>query len=191
MSAVRHRLAGPAVLLAAVLTVAAMGGLALVWQQGYRLYIVHTGSMEPGLRPGDAVLDAPVSGPVRPGQVVTFAVASGPDSVVTHRVVSVDGGLIHTQGDANRSPDSWVLHRDRLRGLPVATLPRAGYALVYLQQPAGLGSIITAVLGLTLLWRVFFPGPEGAPVPARAPAGVRATRLRRSVRRVALRGTPG
>ncbi len=120
MSTVRGRLAG----LAVVLAIVAMGGLGLAWQHGYRLYIVHTGSMEPGLRPGDAVLDAPVTGPVRPGQAVTFAVASGPDTVVTHRVVSVEDGLIHTQGDANRSADSWALHPGQLRGLPVATLPR-------------------------------------------------------------------
>lgn len=187
MSTVRGRLTG----LAVVLAIAAMGGLGLAWQHGYRLYIVHTGSMEPGLHPGDAVLDAPVAGPTRPGQVVTFAVASGPDTVVTHRVVSVDGGLIHTQGDANRSPDSWVLHRDQLRGLPVATLPRGGYALVYLQQPAGLGSILTATVGLALLWRVFFPGPEGETGAAPAHAAPGSGRLRRSVRRVAVRGIPG
>lgn len=141
-----------ALVLAALATVAAVG-----WHQGYRLYVVHTGSMSPALRPGDAVLTAPAPSTVHPGEIVTFTVRSGPDSVVTHRVVSVAGGLVRTQGDANTSPDPWTLHESQVVGAASAILPHAGYLLVYLKQPAGLASLVLLLIGLVLLWQMFFP----------------------------------
>lgn len=155
--------------MAAVLAAAlCLGAVGLAWQQGYRLYVVHTGSMEPTLRPGDAVLDRPVAEPVVPGQVVTFAVPSGPDQVVTHRVASVADGRIHTRGDANATPDAWSLTVSQLRGTMAARLPHAGYVLVYLRQPTGLASLATTILGLALLWRVFFPVEPAGPGDASA-----------------------
>ncbi len=158
------RWARRAVVLLVVLA-ATTGGLA--WHQGYRLYVVHTGSMAPALRPGDAVLDAPAPTSVHPGEVVTFTVHSGPDSVVTHRVASYSDGIVHTKGDANRTADPWTLHLSQVVGTVAAFLPRGGYVLVYLKQPQGLGSILTVTLGLALLWQVFFPsGSSGTPLTA-------------------------
>ncbi len=155
---------------AALLLVLGAATSALAWQQGYRLYIVHTGSMAPTLRPGDAVLDAPAPATVRPGQVITFRAGSGPESVVTHRVSWVsEEGLVHTQGDANRSVDAWALPDSDLLGTTVAVLPRAGYVLYFLQQPSGLASIATSALALTLLWGLFFP-PAAAAERSEPPA---------------------
>jgi signal peptidase len=113
--------------------------------------------MSPSLRPGDAVLAAPAPSAVRPGEVVTFTVHSGPDSVVTHRVVSVVDGLVSTKGDANRTPDPWTLHLSQVVGTAAAFLPHAGYLLVFLKQPQGLASVVVVMLGLVLLWQLFFP----------------------------------
>ena len=153
-------------IVAAAATVAGIG-----WHQGYRLYILHTGSMSPTLRPGDAVLDAPAAGAVHPGEVVTFRYPSGPDSVVTHRVVSYADGIVQTKGDANRTVDPWTLHLSQIVGRAAAFLPRAGYLLVYLKQPQGLASIATVALGAALLWQMFFPPetPLEDPDPAAAP----------------------
>ncbi len=151
-------------LLGAAATVAGVG-----WHEGYRLYVVHTGSMVPALRPGDAVLAAPAPSSVRPGEVVTFTVLSGPDSVVTHRVVSVADGLVSTKGDANRTPDPWTLHLSQVVGTAAAFLPHAGYLLVYLKQPQGLASVVVAALGLVLLWQLFFPAEPERRVGAHSP----------------------
>lgn len=151
-SAQRWAVRGIALAVVALVTV---GGLA--WHQGYRIYILHTGSMSPTLRPGDAVLDGPAPASVHPGEVVTFTVHSGPDSVVTHRVASFSNGIVHTKGDANRTVDPWSLHLSQVVGSAVAFLPRVGYALVYLKQPAGVASIVTVLFSLVLLWQVFFP----------------------------------
>lgn len=129
----------------------------VAWHQGYRIYVVHTGSMTPTLRPGDAVLDRPGPNAVSPGEIVTFTVHSGPDSVVTHRVNSIDGVTIKTKGDANRTPDPWTLQLSQVVGSKLLTLPYAGYLLVYLQHPQGIASVLTAVVALILLWQLFFP----------------------------------
>lgn len=152
-----------------IVVLVTVGGLA--WYQGYHLYIVHTGSMVPALRPGDAVLDAPAPASVHPGEVVTFTVHSGPDSVVTHRVASYSGGIIHTKGDANRTVDPWTLHLSQVVGTATMFLPRAGYVLVYLKQPQGLASVITVIVSLTLLWQLFFPAapkPRSGAAPGEA-----------------------
>lgn len=127
------------------------------WARGYRVYVVHTGSMVPALVPGDAVLDGPAQPPV-PGQVVTFRLG-GPDGRVTHRVVSTVDGIVHTKGDGNATVDPWVIKPDDVVGTMQARLPRVGFLLVYLRTPAGLASLLTSLLALALLWRVFFPKP--------------------------------
>ncbi len=153
-----------------VVAAAALAGIG--WHQGYRLYVVHTGSMVPALRPGDAVLDRPAPRAVHPGEVVTFSIHSGPDSVVTHRVVSVDGSVVKTKGDANRTVDPWTLSMAQIVGTAVVLMPRVGYVIVYLKQPLGLASLVTVAVGLTLLWQLFFPPPSSrgeAPAPASGP----------------------
>ncbi|HET9186340.1 MAG TPA: signal peptidase I [Acidothermaceae bacterium] len=154
----RRRVFHHFVLLLFTLVIGAAGTLAVVaWHQGYRIYVVHTGSMVPALNPGDAVLDRPASTSVSPGEIVTFGVHSGPDSVVTHRVASVSDGNIKTKGDANRSVDPWTVQASDVVGSKLLTLPFAGYLLVYLQHPQGIASVLTAVVALILLWQLFFP----------------------------------
>jgi hypothetical protein len=41
---------------------------------------------------------------------------------------------------------------------------------VFFQQPSGSGSVVTGLLGLTLLWRVFFPATSQAGVGRRLAA---------------------
>lgn len=130
-------------------------GLAL-WMQGYRLYVVHTGSMAPHLVPGDVVVDRPDRAP-RVGEVITFRHSDLTSDVVTHRVVGVSAAGIRTKGDANRTADVWTIRPDQVRGRTVWRLPGAGYLVVYLRQPEGLLSVATAALGLLLLWELFFP----------------------------------
>lgn len=148
--------------------VAALGLGAWGLHAGYRVYVVHTGSMSPTLRPGDAVLDVGAPSTVAPGNLITFR-ASGPDAVVTHRVVSYVDGIVQTRGDANESVDPWALPIRNVVGSVAVVLPRAGYVVVYLRSPLGLASLATGLLALALLWRFFFPSStaEGDVVSAR------------------------
>ncbi len=146
--------------LGGLLLAALLSGAVLV-HQGYRAYVVHTGSMTPTYRPGDLVIDRPAHGLPRLGQVITFRHSADTSDVVTHRVVGVTpGGLIHTKGDANPAPDAWQLSPAMVRGSVIGGLPRAGYLLVFLKQPAGLGALGASALAMVLLWSLFFPTAE-------------------------------
>jgi len=187
----RHRrLLGRMALVVFVLVITAAGGVAgVAWHQGYRIYVVHTGSMMPTLNPGDAVLDRPAPTSVSPGEIVTFGVHSGPDSVVTHRVSSVSDGNIKTKGDANRSVDPWTVRASDVVGSKLLTLPYGGYLLVYLQHPEGIASVLTAVVALILLWQLFFPAEPPAGDPGDKPGSDR-PRHKRDLARTTLNEAP-
>ena len=185
MRVARRLLAGLALLAAATLTAA----VALAWHQGYRAYIVHTGSMVPTLRPGEAVVDQPVRGSMHRGEIITFRYAYGPDQVVTHRVFSDAGGAIRTKGDANPTKDPWTLRRAQVVGTPAAIVPDGGYVLVYLSQPTGAASVATFALMIWLLWDLCFRTGTAEPGRAR-PARARHAASRAGPRRPRS-GTPG
>jgi len=139
-----------------MLVVAMFLGLsAITWSQlGLRPYVVRTGSMSPTIQPGDAVLDVATQTHPRPGEVITFRPPA--DGFVTPRVHAVSGDVIRTKGDANRTADPWSVAPEQVVGTVRHTLPRVGYLLVYLQQPAGIGSLVTATVALFLAWQLFF-----------------------------------
>lgn len=145
--------------------VAALAAVVLTfWQRGYSVYVVHTGSMVPTYDPGDLVLDAPPSGHYKPGEVITFRHSAFTTDVVTHRIVGVTPtGLIHTKGDANRTADVWQIRPDQVQGTAVARLRGLGYLVVFLRQPAGIGSLASIVLAIVLLWGLFFGERDGPP----------------------------
>jgi signal peptidase len=144
--------------LAGLAIVAITAVLVLAWHQGYRLWVVHTGSMIPSLRPGEAIVDRPFHGWPHRGEIITFRYASGPDQVVTHRVYRESGGTIRTKGDANPTEDPWTLRASQVVGTPTTIVPDGGYIVVYLSQPAGAASVVTFTITITLLWGFCFPG---------------------------------
>ncbi len=155
--------------LALVVVFAGLGGTTAWFLGTYRVYVVHTGSMEPAIVPGDVVIDAR-TGTVRPGDVITFRDANTATDVVTHRVVSIAAdGTITTKGDANRTADPVTVRPDLVRGTVVAQVPRVGYLLVYLQHPTGLASLATAAICVILLGELFFPS-AARELPATAEA---------------------
>jgi signal peptidase len=142
---------------AGVLLAAVVGGGLSLWLQGYRLYVVHTGSMTPAYRPGDLVLDRPAGPSYRTGEVITFRHSDRTTDVVTHRVVGTSERGITTKGDANRTADAWTIRPDQVQGRVQGAVSRLGYLVVYLQQPAGIASVLSAAAAIMLLWAVCFP----------------------------------
>ncbi|MEO8887687.1 MAG: signal peptidase I, partial [Jatrophihabitantaceae bacterium] len=149
-----------------VVTLAVLGVVgtgAALWLQGYRIYVVHTGSMTPTYRPGDVVVDGPADRAARPGEVITFRHSDLTTDVVTHRVVNVTSAGITTKGDANRTADAWTIRPDQVKGQVRFGVHGLGYLMVYLRQPSGIGSIATVTIAILLLWRLFFPDEEVPP----------------------------
>ncbi len=81
---------------------------------GYRTATMLTGSMEPGIAPGDVVVTMPrPAQEVAVGDVISYRIPIEDQRVETHRVVEVirgeDGSVaVKTQGDANDNVDPWV-----------------------------------------------------------------------------------
>ena len=155
---VRNRVASAVLLLVCVTAaVSLLGTVTGRW----RVETVLTGSMRPGIQPGDVELlrPEPVSA-LRTGQVVAFH-PPGDAFTVTHRVVAIRHGTgahagtwITTRGDANNADDPWG--SIRVLGPTVwvvrAVVPDLGYLNVWLRSPdVHLGVVVSVVLLASLL----------------------------------------
>lgn len=157
---VRHR--ALALLAVAALIVTALLSIARI--MGLHAYVVHTGSMEPNLRPGDLVVDTRPTGHYHRGEILTFRHSSYTTDVVTHRVVSIDAsGLITTKGDANRTADVWAIRPGQVKGRVALKLRGLGYVVVFMSHASGVAALACALVTISLLWGLFFPA---APDPA-------------------------
>ena len=127
-----------------------------LYREGYRAYIVHTGSMTGTYNEGALVIDKPVTAPIKVGEVITFLHSGLSSDVVTHRVINLDGGTIQTKGDANPTPDTWHIRHNQVKGVVTASIPDGGYVAYFFKQRAGDAAAMTTVIALVLLWGLFF-----------------------------------
>ena len=99
----------------------------------YDVLIVRSGSMEPAISTGGIVIvDRDARSPLV-GTIASFRQLDG--SLVTHRVVGMDGTRYVTRGDANRTNDDVTRPGATVYGSFVLTLPLVGYAFHLLGQP--------------------------------------------------------
>ena len=139
----------------------ALGGITAVYQ--LRLSPVLSGSMRPGIQPGDLVVTKalPITA-LKAGDVISFF---PPDSeqAVLHRLQSVvrreDGTWITTKGDANDVADPWGeirLRSDRAWRL-VTTVPVVGFIPIWTQSLRGpllvVAGVVLAISGALAFWR--------------------------------------
>jgi signal peptidase I len=131
-------------------------GMRMVY--GHPVMTVVSGSMSPGIRTGDLIVDDQVTAAqaqhFHVGQVISFRAAPGSKQVITHRIVAVrdSGGAVSyiTKGDANNSADSTPRPASDVIGIYRFTIPRGGYALVAVHTPRVLGMLLTSAV----LWIV-------------------------------------
>jgi signal peptidase len=141
---------------------------------GYRTITMLSGSMSPGIRPGDVIVDTllPVTA-LRPGQIITYQVPTGDHRVVSHRIIAVTrtpAGVtsVRTKGDANASPDQWTA---QLQGQQVwqvrKVIPRLGSLIGLLRGPNLMRLVLVSLLllaadGLVKIWRRPTPADPAA-----------------------------
>jgi signal peptidase I len=141
---------------------------------GYRTLTMLTGSMSPGINPGDVVITTPIDvSEVTKGMVITYHIPVEDHHLITHRVISVqhapDGTVtVQTKGDANAAADYWkaTLGGDtayRVR----AVVPALGRVLEALRTPV-VSQLLTygatALVAGWLLLAIWRPAkPEAAP----------------------------
>jgi signal peptidase len=165
MRHVAHVARWTAGLLAGLAVLACVGFVVLTRGLGYQPVAVYSGSMAPRLPVGGLVLERVVpAAQVRVGDVITFADPFDPRRVVTHRVVSIlatrEGPGYRTKGDANPTRDPWTLKLPARVPRRVASVPYAGYALVYAQTRevrAALIALAALTTLVSLLRRIWLP----------------------------------
>jgi signal peptidase len=139
---------------------------------GYRTMTMLTGSMAPGINPGDVVVDTPVAvTDVRVGMLISYHIPIDDHHVETHRVVSVEHGAdgavtVVTKGDANSAADPW---KATLQGDTVyqvrAVVPWIGKAIAFLRTPTLSTVLVYAVPALLAGWlilTIWRPEPAAA-----------------------------
>jgi len=133
---------------------------------GYQTSTMLTGSMSPGINPGDVVVSVrtPVS-ELKVGDVITYSIPVDDHRIETHRVVSIkrdDTGAtsVTTRGDANPGPDPWtaVLSEDYVH-TQAGVVPYLGHGIRALREPLAQSvllygaSALFVLVVLTAIWK--------------------------------------
>lgn len=126
---------------------------------GYRTMTMLTGSMAPGINPGDVVVSTPIDvADIQTGMVISYHIPIDDHRVVTHRVIDVqhtaDGTVsIRTKGDANDAPDPWtaVLTGDTAYQMRTV-VPEAGHVITALRAPAVNKALVYGAPALLAGW---------------------------------------
>ena len=110
---------------------------------GYGMAVVLSGSMEPALSVNDLIV-AKETEEYAVGDMVVF---QDGDSVVVHRVVTLDEETVQTKGDANNVADA-PISRELVKGKVIAYIPGAGYVVNFLRTPVGIFVVLAAAVVL-------------------------------------------
>lgn len=88
---------------------------------GYSIFEIATGSMEPTLNVKDLII-VKITKDVSINDIVTYIEE---DNLITHRVISINGDNLTTQGDANNSIDNNI-KKDAIIGKTVYVIKKGG-----------------------------------------------------------------
>lgn len=147
----------------------------------YQTSTMLTGSMSPGINPGDVVVSVktPVS-ELKVGDVITYSIPIDDHRIETHRVASINrdssgATSVTTKGDANPGPDPWtaVLSEDHVY-TEAGVVPFLGDGIRALRQPIVQSVLLygaPAILVVLLLRSIWGkPAGSNAEEPETAPA---------------------
>jgi len=127
-------------------------------------YVVLSGSMEPAIGTGDAVLVQSVDPQqIETGDVITFG-ESGDERPTTHRVIGVNEGenglAFETKGDNNEDPDASAVPAEQVEGTvmsfgPLLSIPLIGYVINFTGTPIGFAALFVVPVSLLILNEVW------------------------------------
>jgi len=140
---------------------------------------VLTGSMEPGIKPGDVVvtrgIDSTNDSTLNVGDVIAFLPYPDDPTVVTHRIMGItatDGEISYvTKGDNNNSVDPWgPVEASHVRGKVMYVVPKVGYVKQWFGSHAGVAITVAGVLLIgygVVTFGMSFRKPKTIDVPKR------------------------
>ena len=124
-------------------------GNALPMPFGFGTAVVLSGSMEPELSVDDLIF-VRESGSYAVGDVVVYQSGS---MLVVHRIISLEGDKVVTQGDANNAPDSEI-SLSAIKGRVIGRVKNAGGAVRLMKSPVvSIGLLAGAVVLLERSYR--------------------------------------
>lgn len=107
--------------------------LGLLFLARYGMIYLTGNSMSPTVNDGDLMIIKTVfrKSEIKPGVIIAFGIKG---KRIFHRVVSVDGNVLRTKGDANHSKDNWQISKSDIMGIYIFKIPRLGKICRYLQN---------------------------------------------------------
>jgi len=121
--------------LISIILITVIGGLALLhFLPGYNIYLVRSESMRPAINIGDMIINGPSNDVISPGTILTYQRGK---ELITHRVLSIDGDIITTKGDAAEDPDPWSVSLFDVKGTYLVKIPSIGYLLNFARTKSG------------------------------------------------------
>lgn len=105
----------------------------------YSAHVVMSDSMQPSIKSGDMVI---IGSPgslftedIKPGEVITF---ERNESLITHRIASIDGDTLFTKGDGQEEIDPWPVSRFfDVKGIYILHIPYIGLVANFVQTKTG------------------------------------------------------
>lgn len=99
---------------------------------GYGAAVVLSGSMEPTLSVNDLIIvqEAPTYA------IDDIVVFQGGNDLIVHRIISLEDGMCHTQGDANNIADE-PIEMSKIKGKVILAVPFVGMIVNMLKTPIG------------------------------------------------------
>lgn len=134
--------------------------ITIVLINGWKLYSIQTGSMEPSYPVGMMIVVEPVGfEQLSEGDVVTFVRED--NIVVTHRVVEIDKQtqMLTTKGDNNNVTDSAPVSYKNVVGRVKFGIPSVGYFVLVLNTTFGrwmVGIAAVALVGIAVIRRMYY-----------------------------------
>jgi hypothetical protein len=148
---------------------------------GWETTVVMSGSMEPGVSPGDVAVVRPIDVPeLTAGQVLLVDDPSAPGRLRLHRLVAAEDDGLRLKGDANRDADPQLVAPTAVHGVGVLRLPGLGLPVHWAAERqllplAGSAAALAVLLALALAHRS--PEDDDDPLPPVRPAGRRTVPL--------------
>ena len=95
--------------------------------------------MKPAINSGDLVVigstGSPFTGKLAPGEIITF---EHNKSLITHRIVSIEGDTIYTKGDGQEEIDPWPVSRFfDVKGSYIFHIPYVGLVSHFVRTKPG------------------------------------------------------
>ena len=129
---------------------------------GYSFGTISSGSMEPALEVGDAVVVSNNTNQIEEGDIIIFE-SDTSDIPVCHRVVTEfpDDHFV-TKGDANEVMDNDIVHRDDVIGEVRHKIPVFGNVLEFCRSTIGIAVLIVCSVGTVFM--ILYRNRERIPI---------------------------